>query len=256
MSTRHSATLLSCVHRSLPTQSPAACHRAAFSTSRHPWRAPLSSPSSQTFSLSSRNTEPTPSNPCLPLLYPPYARPVAPLNASSPVFSPIPSRHMSSVAAKVRKAPKTLRARKSILSLTPSAVSRIRHLQTTSASRGGPQKFLRVGVKSRGCSGLQYFLEEVDGGGKFDEVVQQEGVTVLVDSKALFSIIGSEMDYVEDRLSAKFVFNNPNVKDACGCGESFNVDTSADASQPGAPSIPGPEVGTLNVQASRRLSAG
>jgi len=59
--------------------------------------------------------------------------------------------------------------------------------------------------------------------GRFDERVQQDGVEVLIDSRALFSIIGSEMDWKEDRLSAKFVFNNPNIKDECGCGESFLV---------------------------------
>ncbi len=56
---------------------------------------------------------------------------------------------------------------------------------------------------------------------KFDELVEQEGVKVVIDSKALFSLIGSEMDYVEDQLSSQFVFNNPNVKEMCGCGQSF-----------------------------------
>ena len=82
---------------------------------------------------------------------------------------------------------------------------------------------IRVGVRNRGCSGLAYHLEYVDQPGKFDEVVEQDGVKVLVDSKALFSIIGSEMDWQEDALSAKFVFRNPNVKEECGCGESFMV---------------------------------
>jgi len=70
---------------------------------------------------------------------------------------------------------------------------------------------------------MSYHLEYVEKSGKFDEVVEQDGVKVLIDSKALFSIIGSEMDWVEDKLSSKFAFKNPNVKDACGCGESFNV---------------------------------
>ena len=70
---------------------------------------------------------------------------------------------------------------------------------------------------------MSYHLEYVtpEQAGKFDERVKQDGVEVLIDSKALFSIIGSEMDWQEDRLSAKFVFNNPNVKEACGCGVSF-----------------------------------
>jgi iron-sulfur cluster assembly accessory protein len=72
-------------------------------------------------------------------------------------------------------------------------------------------KLIRVGVKNRGCSGLSYHLEYVDKPGKFDEEVVQDGVRVLIDSKALFSIIGSEMDWVEDKLSARFVFSNPNI---------------------------------------------
>lgn len=70
---------------------------------------------------------------------------------------------------------------------------------------------IRVGVKNRGCSGLAYHLEYVEKPGKFDETVEQDGVKVLIDSKALFSIIGSEMDWVEDKLNARFVFRNPNI---------------------------------------------
>lgn len=72
---------------------------------------------------------------------------------------------------------------------------------------------IRVGVKNRGCSGLAYHLEFVEKAGKFDEVVEQDGVKVLIDSKALFSIIGSEMDWQEDKLSARFVFRNPNISE-------------------------------------------
>ena len=68
---------------------------------------------------------------------------------------------------------------------------------------------------------MAYHLEYVDKPGKFDEVVKQDGVQVLIDSKALFSIVGSEMDWQEDKISSKFVFNNPNIKEQCGCGESF-----------------------------------
>lgn len=70
---------------------------------------------------------------------------------------------------------------------------------------------IRVGVKNKGCSGLAYHLEYVDKPGTFDEVVEQDGVKVLIDSKALFSIIGSEMDWHEDKLSKRFVFRNPNI---------------------------------------------
>ncbi|PWW74826.1 hypothetical protein C7212DRAFT_87943, partial [Tuber magnatum] len=113
---------------------------------------------------------------------------------------------------------KSLRPRKSAITLTPSA---IQHLRTLLA-QPSPQ-LIRVGVKNRGCSGLAYHLEYVDRPGKFDEEVVQDGVKVLIDSKALFSIIGSEMDWVEDRISARFVFRNPNIREQCGCGESFSV---------------------------------
>jgi iron-sulfur cluster assembly accessory protein len=72
---------------------------------------------------------------------------------------------------------------------------------------------IKVGVRNRGCSGLAYHLEYVDKKGAFDEEVSQDGVKVLIDSKALFSIIGSEMDWVEDKLSQKFVFSNPNISE-------------------------------------------
>lgn len=74
-------------------------------------------------------------------------------------------------------------------------------------------KLVKVGVRNRGCSGLAYHLEYVDKPGAFDESVEQDGVKVLIDSKALFSIIGSEMDWVEDKLSQRFVFRNPNISE-------------------------------------------
>ncbi|CBQ70222.1 related to ISA1-Fe/S cluster assembly protein [Sporisorium reilianum SRZ2] len=111
------------------------------------------------------------------------------------------------------------RSRTAALKLTPTAVLRLRALME---SDSGP-KLIRVGVRNKGCAGMSYHLEYItpQEAGRFDERVKQDGVEVLIDSKALFSIIGSEMDWQEDRLSAKFVFNNPNVKEACGCGESF-----------------------------------
>ncbi|RKP01702.1 hypothetical protein CXG81DRAFT_11647 [Caulochytrium protostelioides] len=82
-------------------------------------------------------------------------------------------------------------------------------------------KLLRVGTRKKGCSGNTYTLEFVDKPSRFDEQVHQDGVTILIDSRALLSLIGSEMDYLEDPLSSQFVFHNPNVKEMCGCGQSF-----------------------------------
>ncbi|KAG0271810.1 Iron-sulfur assembly protein 1 [Linnemannia exigua] len=123
-----------------------------------------------------------------------------------------------SLAAVVRAAaiPKVPRARKAVLTLTPSAIDRLRSL-----TEGPEPKVVRVGIRTKGCSGQQYDLQYTTKKERFDEEVKQDGVTVLVDNKALLSVLGSEMDYVEDKLSAQFVFNNPNVKESCGCGMSF-----------------------------------
>ena len=99
-----------------------------------------------------------------------------------------------------------LRPRKAAISLTPSAAAQLRNLLALP-----DPKMIRVGVKNRGCSGLAYHLEYVEKAGIFDETVEQDGVKVLIDSKALFSIIGSEMDWVEDKLNQRFVFRNPNI---------------------------------------------
>ncbi|HEY1795359.1 MAG TPA: iron-sulfur cluster assembly accessory protein [Stellaceae bacterium] len=109
---------------------------------------------------------------------------------------------------------------KAALTVTDSAAERIHALL---ARRGKPSAGVRVGVRSRGCSGLSYTLEYADEKGKFDEVVEAKGVTVLVDPKAVMFILGTEMDYVEEKLESGFVFRNPNEKGRCGCGESFHV---------------------------------
>ncbi len=106
------------------------------------------------------------------------------------------------------------------MTLTDAAADRIRSLL---AKRGRPAVGIRVGVRSRGCSGLTYTLEYADEKGKLDELVQDKGVTVLIDPKASMFIIGTEMDYVEDKLQSGFTFRNPNEKGRCGCGESFHV---------------------------------
>jgi iron-sulfur cluster assembly protein len=106
------------------------------------------------------------------------------------------------------------------MTVTEAAAQRISALL---ARRGKPSLGIRVGVRSRGCSGLTYTLEYADEKGKFDEVVEDKGVTILIDPKATMFILGTEMDFVEDKLQSGFTFRNPNEKGRCGCGESFHV---------------------------------
>lgn len=122
---------------------------------------------------------------------------------------PKPAATTSTTAPKTSPKPRRpLRARKAAMKLTPLATQQLRKLMDQPEP-----KFIRVGVKNRGCSGLAYHLEYVEKPGKFDEIVEQDGVKVLIDSKALFSIIGSEMDWHEDPLSRRFVFRNPNISE-------------------------------------------
>ena len=106
------------------------------------------------------------------------------------------------------------------MTLTPAAVKQVRALME---SRDKPSAGVRIGVRTKGCSGLSYTLEYADQKGEFDEVVEQDGVTILIDPKASMFIIGTEMDYKVDKLESGFVFTNPNEKGRCGCGESFHV---------------------------------
>ena len=101
------------------------------------------------------------------------------------------------------------------LTLTPSAVKKIKRLL-----KDKPE---HVGVWTRGCNGLSYTLEYTKTKGDSDEEVIQDGVRVFIEKKAQLTLLGTEMDYVEDKLSSEFVFNNPNIKGTCGCGESFNI---------------------------------
>ena len=118
-----------------------------------------------------------------------------------------------------------LRPRKAAITLSSSAVSHLRELLEQPEA-----KLVRVGVRNRGCSGLAYHLEYVDKAGAFDETVEQDGVKVLIDSKALFSIIGSEMDWLEDKLNERFIFKNPNISkliyEFAGMNQSANIISS------------------------------
>ena len=107
-----------------------------------------------------------------------------------------------------------------VMSLTESAAVRVRQLMET---RSEQATGLRIGIRTGGCSGMAYSMEFAQDKEPLDEVVEEKGVKLYVDSKALMFLLGTEMDYVEDKLQSGFVFNNPNEKGRCGCGESFHI---------------------------------
>jgi len=110
--------------------------------------------------------------------------------------------------------------RKQVISISQRAADKIKDLI---AQRKGEAMGIRVSVKSGGCSGLSYVIEYADDKLLFEEIVEDKGVRVLLDPKAIMYVIGSEMDYIEDDFKEGFVFTNPNEKIKCGCGKSFNV---------------------------------
>ncbi|EHK90298.1 iron-sulfur cluster assembly protein IscA [Aggregatibacter actinomycetemcomitans] len=105
------------------------------------------------------------------------------------------------------------------ITLTESAADRVR----TFLAKRGKGIGLRLGIKTSGCSGLSYMLEFVDALNEDDQVFEQHGVKVIVDTKSLVYLDGTQLDFAKEGLNEGFKFANPNVKDECGCGESFNV---------------------------------
>jgi iron-sulfur cluster assembly protein len=101
--------------------------------------------------------------------------------------------------------------------LSDAAASRIKELM---AKMDRPVAGLRVGVKNGGCAGMEYTMEYAETVNPTDEVVEDKGVKILIDPKAVLFLLGTEMDYKTEKLSSQFVFNNPNQTSACGCGES------------------------------------
>jgi len=112
------------------------------------------------------------------------------------------------------------RPRPALMNVTPAAAERVRDMIDR---RGKPTAGVRIGVRTKGCSGLSYTLEYADERQPKDEVVETQGITLLIDPKASLFLIGTEMDYAEEKLKSGFVFRNPNEKGRCGCGESFHV---------------------------------
>jgi iron-sulfur cluster assembly protein len=112
----------------------------------------------------------------------------------------------------------SLQPRPKVMTLTEAAAERIKAIMVGTNVVGA-----RIGVKKGGCAGMEYTMAWADKQEPFDEVVEDKGARVLVDPKAVLYLLGTEMDYRVDRLASRFVFNNPNQKSACGCGESIDL---------------------------------
>ncbi|MBR2536819.1 MAG: iron-sulfur cluster assembly accessory protein [Hyphomicrobium sp.] len=113
----------------------------------------------------------------------------------------------------------SLRMMPKVMTLTDAAVARVSGLM---AQKPGV-KGLKIGVKKGGCAGMEYTMTWAEEIGKFDEIIEDRGAVVLIDPAAIMYLLGTEMDFKTDKLASTFVFNNPNQKSACGCGESVNL---------------------------------
>ena len=122
------------------------------------------------------------------------------------------------------------RPRPQVMTLTPAAINRLRSLMT---SKGPAVAGLKIGIKKGGCAGMEYTMTWATEIGRLDEVIEVDGARVIVDPAAILYLIGTEMDFRADKLASQFVFNNPNQKSACGCGESVQLEPASarDAAQ-------------------------
>ena len=118
------------------------------------------------------------------------------------------------------------RPRPKVVTLTDAAAARVKEIMDKADQ---PYAGLRVGVKNGGCAGQEYVFEYAKEKGPIDEVVEDQGVTILIEPKAVLFLVGTEIDYEVTKLSSKFVFHNPNETDACGCGESVTIQPAAEA---------------------------
>src|SRR5689334_21178381 len=114
----------------------------------------------------------------------------------------------------------TARPRPQVMRLTDAAAMRIKDVMARATT---PVAGVRVGVKNGGCAGMEYTMEYAEAVTPTDEVVVDKGVKILIDPKAVLFLLGTEMDYKTDKLSAQFIFNNPNQTSSCGCGESVQL---------------------------------
>ena len=115
---------------------------------------------------------------------------------------------------------KPKRERPKAVQLTDAAAARIREIV---ANTDGRYQGVRVGVTNGGCAGMSYTMDYAESAKPLDEVVEDKGVKIFIDPKAILFLIGTEMDFVREKLGARFVFNNPNQTAACGCGESVSI---------------------------------
>jgi iron-sulfur cluster assembly protein len=118
------------------------------------------------------------------------------------------------------------RPRPQVMRLTDAAADRIKAVM---AKTDRQIAAVRVGVKNGGCAGMSYYMEYAEKIDALDEVIEDKGVRILVDPKAVMFLLGTEMDYRVEKLSAQFVFNNPNQTSACGCGESVQIEPATGA---------------------------
>ena len=119
----------------------------------------------------------------------------------------------------------TLHMLPKVVTLTDAAANRVKSVLANNPGSLG----LRIGVKKGGCAGMEYTMAVTDKKGPHDEVVEHDGAVLLIEPSAIMYLLGTEMDYTTDKLASQFVFNNPNQKGACGCGESVNLVPAADA---------------------------